>query len=360
MDIGKKIKTLRKKAGMTQEQLAAGLNISFQSVSKWETGLTLPDLTMIPGLTRLLGVTADELLGLRGEESDERRDYFDSCYSESMNRPYDEKDLGIASQAVTEFPGDPRYLYWLARAEFFDGFENGRNREDEAAFRKGLERSLYHALAVFDTVCEEKLHTNALSHVVLTLVHLGRREEAKQYAELCPSYPSVRKEDLLELCAEGEEKRSLEQTRIKEYVLELLQQLLNFWRGKDLHDTDVQAAIAAVESIAHGIVTNGDLLEFHSVLYHVFAARAVLAGCDGEQEQMLRSLRRAREHAAAFDSLFGGGERRYSTPLFCRCTVDYPSLAPQFTTHVQEFGELLKKESFDPYRGFPEFAALEV
>ena len=51
MEIGNRIKELRKANGMTQEQLAAALSISFQSVSKWETGVTLPDLSMIPGLT---------------------------------------------------------------------------------------------------------------------------------------------------------------------------------------------------------------------------------------------------------------------------------------------------------------------
>lgn len=40
MDVGNKIKQLRFKAGMTQEQLAGRLGISAQSVSKWETGVS--------------------------------------------------------------------------------------------------------------------------------------------------------------------------------------------------------------------------------------------------------------------------------------------------------------------------------
>ena len=44
MDIGLKIRELRKKRGITQERLAEYLNISSQAVSKWENGTALPDI----------------------------------------------------------------------------------------------------------------------------------------------------------------------------------------------------------------------------------------------------------------------------------------------------------------------------
>ena len=69
-DIGKKIKELRKKKDMTQERLAEYLNVSFQAVSKWETGAASPDLSMIVPLARLLGVSTDELFGLVSAEED--------------------------------------------------------------------------------------------------------------------------------------------------------------------------------------------------------------------------------------------------------------------------------------------------
>ena len=358
MEIGNKIKELRKRKGMTQEQLAAGLSISFQSVSKWETGLTLPDLSMLPGLTRLLGVTADELLGLTVSETKERQDYFQSRYLDSMSRPYDKADLAIAKQAVAEFPGESRYMYWLSHCEFFDAFENGSDRGDRVHFREGLEHALEHALTAFDTSGDERMRTNALSLIVQTLVFMGRKSEAKEYAELCPSAQSTSKEDMLALCAEGEEALILEQERIKASCLALLRELLNYWRGKDLHDESVQAALFAAEHIVCVLIPDGRFLEFHNVLYHVSAARAVLAGFDGKQEEMYTALRKAKEHAAAFASLQGGGEQRYTSPLFRLCTVNYPQLAPQFLTPEQEFRELLGKTTFDPYRDSAEFLAL--
>ncbi len=64
MEIGIKIKQLRSKAGLTQEQLAAKLGISAQSVSKWETAVTMPDITLLPTIAGELGVSIDELFDL--------------------------------------------------------------------------------------------------------------------------------------------------------------------------------------------------------------------------------------------------------------------------------------------------------
>ena len=62
LNIGEKIKELRKAQGVTQEKLAEYLHISYQAVSKWENGLALPDLTLMPALSNFFGVSADYLL----------------------------------------------------------------------------------------------------------------------------------------------------------------------------------------------------------------------------------------------------------------------------------------------------------
>ena len=48
MNIGNKIRELRKQRGITQEQLAESIGISFQAVSKWENNIALPDITLVP------------------------------------------------------------------------------------------------------------------------------------------------------------------------------------------------------------------------------------------------------------------------------------------------------------------------
>ena len=109
--MGERIRDLRKKHDLTQEKLADFLGMSYQSVSKWECNLTSPDLSLIGPLTKHLGVTSDELLGLTEGETDERKAYFDAA----MERWHDddlEEYARNAEAAVREFPGDPRYLAW--------------------------------------------------------------------------------------------------------------------------------------------------------------------------------------------------------------------------------------------------------
>ena len=59
--MGEKIKTLRKQRNISQEVLANYLGISFQAVSKWETGSALPDVMLLPAIACFFGVSTDEL-----------------------------------------------------------------------------------------------------------------------------------------------------------------------------------------------------------------------------------------------------------------------------------------------------------
>lgn len=68
MNFGKKCKELRLQRAVTQEQLAAYLNISPQAVSKWENDLTLPDIQLLPEISVFFGVTIDELFEMTDEK----------------------------------------------------------------------------------------------------------------------------------------------------------------------------------------------------------------------------------------------------------------------------------------------------
>lgn len=60
--VGKTIAALRQARGMTQQQLAAAMNVSHQAVSKWENGAALPDIQTLMELTQLFGITVEQLL----------------------------------------------------------------------------------------------------------------------------------------------------------------------------------------------------------------------------------------------------------------------------------------------------------
>ena len=59
---GAYLASLRKAAGMTQQDAADRLGVSNKTVSKWESGGGFPDITVLPALAELYGVTADDIL----------------------------------------------------------------------------------------------------------------------------------------------------------------------------------------------------------------------------------------------------------------------------------------------------------
>ena len=69
LSIGKVISELRKKNSITQEQLANAVGISVPAVSKWETGNSYPDITLLMPIARYLGVTVDDLFHYQSEMS---------------------------------------------------------------------------------------------------------------------------------------------------------------------------------------------------------------------------------------------------------------------------------------------------
>lgn len=64
MNLPEKLYELRKSAGLSQEELAEKLGVSRQAVSKWESGAALPELAKLGELSRIFGVSVDELLDL--------------------------------------------------------------------------------------------------------------------------------------------------------------------------------------------------------------------------------------------------------------------------------------------------------
>lgn len=65
--VGKRISSARKNINITQMELADKLNVSFQAVSNWERGVSMPDIAKLPDIAVILNLSIDELLGKEGE-----------------------------------------------------------------------------------------------------------------------------------------------------------------------------------------------------------------------------------------------------------------------------------------------------
>lgn len=76
MELNNIIFEKRKEKGLSQEQLANELNIARQTISKWETGETLPDVENLRKLAILLEFSIDEVLGIEVEKEDDSSEWF--------------------------------------------------------------------------------------------------------------------------------------------------------------------------------------------------------------------------------------------------------------------------------------------
>ena len=72
MEIGKQIKTMRQKRGITQEAMSQHFGITPQAVSKWERGVATPDISLLPDISAYFGVTIDELFAISDDTRMER------------------------------------------------------------------------------------------------------------------------------------------------------------------------------------------------------------------------------------------------------------------------------------------------
>ena len=103
--LGGKIKFLRKQKNISQEVFANYLGVSFQAVSKWENGNTMPDVAMIPAIASFFGVSTDELFDFNLFEMEKQVDAI--CHESWKYREKDpEKSERILREGLQRFPGN--------------------------------------------------------------------------------------------------------------------------------------------------------------------------------------------------------------------------------------------------------------
>ncbi|MBR2044879.1 MAG: helix-turn-helix domain-containing protein [Agathobacter sp.] len=113
MKLGEKIKSLRKEKNISQEVLANYLGVSFQAVSKWETGSTMPDVTLIPAIASFFRVSTDELFDFNMYEMEkEVKGICDEAYQYRCDGDM-EKAEQILRDGLQRFPGNTSILNCL-------------------------------------------------------------------------------------------------------------------------------------------------------------------------------------------------------------------------------------------------------
>ena len=107
-------KKYRKKKGLSQEQVAEMLCVSAQAVSKWETGVSYPDLSLLPIIANMFNVSVDYLLGVNlSEKEDSINCILEECKHLTEKGQFSNA-VTILRNALVKYPSEPRLMYQLA------------------------------------------------------------------------------------------------------------------------------------------------------------------------------------------------------------------------------------------------------
>lgn len=342
--IGLKIKELRKKNDMTQEKLAEYLNVSFQAVSKWETGVAAPDLSLIVPLSRLLGVSTDELFGISKEKEDPRMAQLREQWGDTWDSGDTAKRYEISKTAVKEYPGNFEFLIWLADSESSYADHNCDDSDDA---KRHYENAVRYYEMIIEDCSDTKIKNDAIYGIVMNLPIIGRREEAVAYAKQHP-----KSNELLKWCLTGEERKINRQEMILQKLYDLVFELE--------YDQNDLAALQASEKIIKTVLDDGNYLWFDSALMSNLVFQAQCLVRLGQHDAAMEKLNESREHAIAFERIY-----QNETPLSYTCALlDKLTYAPKdasrigMTSPTEDFFEYVSRDGFAPLRAREDFKVL--
>lgn len=114
MRISEVIRYYRKKENLTQEQVANYLNISTPAVNKWESGISYPDITLLPPLARVLKIDVNTLLAFNEELTDAEIKKLTKEVGETVSKEGFQKAFEKGSDLIKQYPSCDELIGWIS------------------------------------------------------------------------------------------------------------------------------------------------------------------------------------------------------------------------------------------------------
>ncbi len=325
MTIGEKIKQLRQQNGMTQEKLAEYLNITYQSVSKWENNIALPDVTLIVPLANFFGVTTDELFDrtASAQESEiEALSHRDYDLAHAPNKDTIHERIALWREAVQKYPKDFRCLKYLAYALFATldrSFE-------EAEYQQNARELIPICERILRDCTDQEIRDSAIQILVYTYswrwADVADEEKAVKYANMAGSIYTCR-EKLLESARFTEE--GIQHNGSHKHHNNLT--YMDFLCGNIVHASEPRShekSIFALETAVklwETLIYDGNLLFYHSRVGYYCVQLAKNHASLGHDEEALNWLEKAYDHVKSFDEMPAETEIPYTSIFLNKATA---------------------------------------
>lgn len=214
-------KQLRKKADLTQEQVAEIFNISPQSVSRWETGANYPDIEILPHIAGFFKVTVDELLGTETILGEKKAAEYTNDIRNMLNSGKLSDAIDKAHKAVKEYPLNTGLHYLLVQAL------SAACSKQTPEYEKNTAKFKDEIISVSERIINLSDYKSSLSHRVQLIrqyVEWDMKDDAQKILKTLPVEIWDTQEPWIGLLLDGEEWRKNQQHRIirAKYLLEYL------------------------------------------------------------------------------------------------------------------------------------------
>lgn len=216
----------RHKRGITQEDLAAYIGVSKASVSKWETGATYPDITLLPQLAAYFDISIDELMGYEPQMAKEDiRKLHRQLSQDFSNKPFEEVMNHCREIAKKYFSCAP-LLFQIGSLYVNHCMLAATPQKSSAAIEEA--RGMF--VRVQEVTDDMDLKSQSIQMEACCLLQLGQAQEVLDL--LMPSETRIPSEPLLaaawQMLGNKTEAKSILQSGIYQTMLELLNQMLPY------------------------------------------------------------------------------------------------------------------------------------
>ena len=343
MTLGMRIKTLRKNLNLTQEKLAEILSISPQAISRWETDVAMPDISLLPALSNLFGMTTDYLLGMEDYQKNNRKARYDLAYKDYWKCYDKESNYHIALEAVNEYPGNMEYVEWLASTEYFIGITKSGDE-----FSQYLQNSVKHYKIVVDNCDKQKIYDKALNGIVLALNMLGKKEDAKKYATMHDD--EEKRDEMLLWCTSGMERTKLVQKITERYLNGFLCYITFSDNKIDKCD--------AIEKVLSTLFPDGNYQYYHNIIQFSCLEKAMVLCENKRYDEAIVTLKKARYHSEEMVKYDQQPCFIFTSPLFNMLTGEKVHNNLQSNAIDVFISCINNNVAFDPVRDNPEVIEL--
>lgn len=188
LSIGENIKRLRRERDITQEQLAEILNVSCQTISRWETDACYPDVEMLPIIAEFFKTTVDKLMGVDEILVKSKISKYLSDYKKAINRGDVYECIRISREGVREFPNNYELLNKLMEALFISGDSDGGLPEWKENMLKYDKEIIELGERITKYCPDQNIRLEATIRLAFNHCEHGRKNEGKRIYETLPSW----------------------------------------------------------------------------------------------------------------------------------------------------------------------------